>query len=141
MPDPNSPEQIQANLRGRQTAEEVMEILDSVAGDLPELARPRFWETLGGTVLQRCGYSQTNKVPTEEAPYSDEEALAFERMIVPYGKYQGEQVGEVPVSYWTYITESDFNHRLVRYLRSNHYQRRQEKETPRWRDEDEEEQE
>lgn len=57
---------------------------------------------------------------------NDAEARQFERTIVPFGKYAGEPVGDVPVAYWTFVTESQFNRDLIRYMRSDAYQRRQE---------------
>jgi hypothetical protein len=118
-------DEILRNVQSRKAAESFLEL----AADVPESVNERFWETLAVAASQRVGLAVYRPCPIEaRGPMADEEAIAFERTIVPMGKYQGERVGDVPHAYWLYITESDFNRQLVRYIKSDYFQRRQDKE-------------
>lgn len=114
---------LEANIQARIDAEQMAEL----CGDQTE----RFWEVLANIAASRCG-KKLAVLPAAivdgnaDARMDDAEAARFERTPVPFGKYAGEMVGDVPVAYWTYVTESAFNRDLIRYMRSNAYQRRQE---------------
>ena len=114
---------LESNIQARIDAEQMAEL----CGHQNE----RFWEVLANIAADRCG-KKLAVLPrhvvegNESTRMSDEEATQFERTIVPFGKYQGEPVGEVPIEYWTFVTESRFNRELIRYMRSAAYQRRQE---------------
>jgi uncharacterized protein (DUF3820 family) len=56
---------------------------------------------------------------------TDAPAAAFEKTPMPFGKYQGEPVGDVPVDYLIWMTEGDFTTTMRRYLASERFQRRQ----------------
>jgi hypothetical protein len=114
---------IEQNIRARADAEQMAEL----CGEQTE----RFWEVLATIAAERSGKAlmlapKAVAAGNAELQMSDEEAAQFERVIVPFGKFAGEPVGDVPISYWTFVTESDFNRQLVRYMRSRAYQRRQE---------------
>jgi hypothetical protein len=108
---------IEANMKARGDAEQMIDL----CGEQTE----RFWEHMAAMAVERCGKKLVAIVRTDEARMTDAEASQFERTIVPFGKYAGEPVSEVPIAYWTYVTESEFNRQLVRYMRSDAYQRRQ----------------
>lgn len=111
-----------ANIEARADAEQMIEL----CGEQP----PRFWEVLASIAVQKCDKAlMVVPKPVADAQHAERmneaEAWQFERSIVPFGKYAGEPVYDVPISYWTFVTESDFNRQLIRYMRSDAYQRRQ----------------
>lgn len=114
---------VEANIKARADAEQMAELCGEQS--------PRFWEVLANIAADRCGKRLAvlpkHVVDGQDSDrMTDEEASQFERTIVPFGKYASEPVGDVPVSYWTFVTESRFNRDLIRYMRSQAYQRRQE---------------
>lgn len=123
--DPNNLEQLTANVLGRRKAEDALTVAEELLTELPPLAHSRFWETLAAYTMQKCGWTPENKLAVRPAPLTYDEAIAFEQQIVPFGKYAGQRVGDVPATYWTYITEGDFNRNLSRYLASDHFRSRE----------------
>lgn len=114
---------VEENIKARGDA---MQMID-LCGEQPS----RFWEVLARMAADRCdkaigvlpkaivdGHSENKMNATE--------AQEFERVTVPFGKYAGQCVGDVPMSYWLWVTESDWNRDLIRYLRSDTFQQRQE---------------
>lgn len=108
---------IQENMRARQEAEAIVEL----AGEQPA----RFWETLRDLAVAKLPpvAQPTDRHP----PLTDEEAIRFEAMPLPYGKHKDETVGEVPCGYLLFLTEGDeFSQRLRRYVKSRRFAERQE---------------
>jgi uncharacterized protein (DUF3820 family) len=84
----------------------------------------RFWEVLAELVASKLPAPAVD--PANE-PMEYAEAAKFERDEMPYGKYQGERIGEVPPDYLTWFSDGDeFKRRLNRYVRSQMFQDRQE---------------
>ena len=85
-----------------------------------------FWlklqEHVNATVEQRCPRLSLDRDPPMDAM----EAAVFERAWMPWGKFAGTPVGEVPIAYLLAITESDFGNKMKRYLRSDLFAARQE---------------
>lgn len=105
-----------ANIKCRQDAETVAEL----AGNQPQ----RFWEVLKGI----CDGKLPKPTPAPERwpPLSQAEALRFEATPMPYGKYQGQPVGEIPTDYLLFLTEGDeFSQRLKRYVKSPRFAARE----------------
>lgn len=95
------------------------EVLDLAAG-MSEGSEAHYWRTIAREAASKCGRVLVKHKSFEAMDY--EEALKFEAVPVPFGKFAGYAVREVPVDYWTAITESPFQTDLVRYLRSQRYQ-------------------
>jgi hypothetical protein len=104
------------NIAARRAAEELAEL----AGEQP----PRFWETLAAIAASKL---PPVAPPLERhPPLTDQEAIRFEAMPMPYGKHAGDCVGEVPCDYLLFLTEGDeFSQRLKRYVKSKRFQERQ----------------
>lgn len=81
-----------------------------------------FWKQLAQQVVSKTHYQLVDRERYQ--PFTDAEAKKYEEKIVPFGKYEGERVRDVDPEYWSYITESDFNLNLVRYLRSRYYRKK-----------------
>lgn len=105
------------NIRARQEAEAICEL----AGEQPA----RFWETLRDIAVSRL---PPVPAPAERYPaMTEDEAIRFEAMTLPYGKHSGCTVGEVECRYLLFLTEGDeFSQRLRRYVKSRRFAERQE---------------
>lgn len=107
---------VESNIKARQEAESLVEL----AGE----QSARFWETLRDLAASKLPPVQPpiDRYP----PLMEQEAVRFEALPMPYGKYAGETVGEVPCDYLLFLTEGDeFSQRLRRYVRSKRFQERQ----------------
>ena len=61
------------------------------------------------------------------APMTDEDSKGFENKSIPFGKYIGQQISSVPLSYLCWLDDQpDFRRELNRYLRSERIQAEQE---------------
>jgi len=110
-----------SNIRARKEAEEVVDM----CGNQPQ----RFWEA-----LKECCESRLPEPERPVDPYppmDDKEAANFERWIMPYGKYGGKEIGEIPVGYMCWLTEGDAVVKNARrYVRSKRFSERQDQEAP-----------
>ena len=114
---------VEENKQARERAEEFAKFIG--------VETTRFWETLANIAADKCGRGVAilpkHVIEGNAADrMTDNEAAEFERSSVPFGKYAGQPIGDVPCSYWTYVTESEFNRNLIRYLRSKTFQQRRE---------------
>lgn len=106
---------IESNIRARQEAQAVI----SLCGGQTE----RFWEC-----LEELARAERKELPVDSAPQvmTDSEAISFEKSELPYGKYSGLEVGEVPLDYLLFLAEGDqFTKRLKKYVASPMFQSRQ----------------
>lgn len=108
---------IAQNIKAREEYAEIVEFI----GERPQ----RFWELM-------AQYAN-GKLPPAPAPVdpnpalTEQEAIRFEAVPVPYGKWMGYTVGEVECDYLLFLTEGDeFSKRLKRYVKSKRFQDRQE---------------
>lgn len=112
---------IAENIQHREFALEVIEM----CGERPQ----RFWEALSQFVDEKL---PPKPVPVDPCPpMDDKEAANFERWIMPYGKYGGEVMGNIPVGYMLWLTEGDEVVKSARrYVKSKRFSERQDQETP-----------
>ena len=103
------------NIQARQSLESALELI----GEQP----PRFWELLA----EHCATKLPAKpAPVSPEPMGDSEAYRFEQSTIPFGKYQGEAVVDVPLGYLIRLTEDDlWLDKLRRYLASGIFEQRQ----------------
>ena len=96
-----------------------------MCGEQPE----RFWEC-----LKAACESKLPAVPAPVDPYppmDDKEAASFERRLMPYGKYGGKAMREIPCGYICWLTEGDeVVEKARRYVRSKRFSERQDQEAP-----------
>lgn len=114
-------ERLAANVAAGKAAAELVDL----AGEQP----PHFWECLAKLA--------TAKLPAKEEPsilfgpkaaMNDAQAATFERSAMPFGKYEGEQIADVPARYLLWLTESEFTATMRRYLASDRFQYRLDQE-------------
>lgn len=102
-----------------------MELLDYAPDTLrafPDANQERFWLLVAAEAAARIGKAIVDDGPLNSA-MTEEQAVAFEREIIRFGMHQGKTVGEVSPDYWLGITETPFNKRLTKYLRSPYFNR------------------
>lgn len=115
-------EKIKANIAAREAVTELMTFVPDVLL-YKHADEERFWEVLASEVAARLG-----KVLVDDGPafrMNEKEAERFEQQVLPWGKYKGEKVGEVDLSYVLLLTEGDFTRQLIRYARSQTFADRQ----------------
>ena len=81
--------------------------------------------------LESLGWEPRQKLDDlkRPEPMSDMQARAFERERVPFGKYEGWMVREVPLSYWVSLTDPSNTIKAVRrYIGNPDVKRRIEQE-------------
>lgn len=114
--------EIDQRVQGRGFAEEWLEAAD-LEGKTADYIRG-FWCEL---------YDRMPEVakPTPHVPMlrfmDEEEAKRFERKEIAYGRHQGQQYGDVPITYLTWVADSATE--LQAYLRSVRGRERTERET------------
>lgn len=119
--------EITAKVEARNAADVVHHLASDEAVRFQGHAALAFWRRLLENV---CAVLPPEYHPTrvvEKGPLAamtDEEARAFERETVPFGKYLGDLVGNVPLSYFDWLEgERDFRQDVKRYLRNPGIQR------------------
>lgn len=113
---------LQANLAGKQLANEVVALaLDLVASEPADVAR-RFWEVVVQEAQKRLPARSVK--PNRDGPMDDQEARRFERRTMSFGQHHGKQIGDVPLSYLVWLDEESrgFQLALHRYLASDRIQ-------------------
>lgn len=107
---------LQQNIADAQSAWEIVQTFAD--------GRPRFWEKLAEYVAEKLPpVTHTTSV----VPLSDTESAAFEASVMPFGAYQGQPVGAVPLSYLALLVDdSAFKTRIRRYLISRRARDREE---------------
>jgi len=124
---------VEHNIAARKAAETVFELAVEQSRELPEQSVVAYWCRLLLLVEQvlpsdiripRIG----PQVPQTPPPMSEDEAKAFEKHSMPWGKYNGTKIADVPMDYLLYIDDQkdEFRDRLHRYLASDRVQREQE---------------
>jgi hypothetical protein len=91
--------------------------------------RPHFWEVLRDLAI---GKLPPVPAPVDPCPpMDDQEAANFELWIMPYGKYGGKTMGEIPVGYMCWFADGDEVVKAARrYVRSRRFRDRQDSEGP-----------
>lgn len=112
-------ESIRRNKAIREKAAELKSLVDSEISELDDKGRSRFWDELFSLVVGRSG-SQAKEA--EDALSYDDARVWARATRMPFGKHQGEQVLDVPPSYFEWLEQQpDFRRQLGRYLRSSYY--------------------
>lgn len=78
-----------------------------------------YWERLQKLVSAKIHSKPVLHSKREQM--TDSEAKAFEKTVVQFGIHAGLQVRDVPPGYWISLTESAFQKRLLRYVKSAHF--------------------
>lgn len=107
---------IQANIRVRETVAQIMALCDGEAAAFAESANgQRFWEAIHAAMLERL---PRREPPQEKQPMTDAQAAMFERAVMPFGVHQGQPIARVPLEYldWLIGQTDDFKTQVRRYL-------------------------
>lgn len=120
---PVNPTQLKRNAEARKSARKLLDMANELVG--PEVSEERFWEILAEEAASRIGKVVADENPAL-LPMTDKEAAEFELTEFPYGAFKGDVIIEIPVTYFLSITESPYHRKLMRYLKSKAFARRQE---------------
>lgn len=108
-----SSDSLAENIKQRKLAEEFVELI----GEQPE----RFWECLRSIATSKLPAAIPPSAPAE---MTEQQAVAFEESVVPYGKFAGKRVHEADHDYLCWLAEGDdFVRKLRAYFRSARYRR------------------
>lgn len=110
---------LEANKKAREEAEAAFLLACDAAHALPEELEKRFWEVLYFHVGKAVGAVEPEN--PKALQMSDTQARAFEKKLMPWGKYRGDPVGDVELDYLFFLAEKpdEFMADLRRYLRSD----------------------
>lgn len=108
--------------RVRESAAEIVELIEDVAKGWPDQYRQYLWEVLQGECATRLPQVQLS-AEVDESPMTDPEAKRFELERVFFGKYNGYTIGgilEEDPKYldWLAGTDDSFKCQLRRYLKN-----------------------
>ena len=79
----------------------------------------RYWNILKFHIETKL--AELDPKPTGPGPMTREQVEHFEKMEVPFGKYKGEEIREVPTSYLEFLAGEDtFVEQVRRYLPHRH---------------------
>lgn len=111
-------------LRNRAAAREQARVAASLvveeAGHVPSDAQGAFWDELHKMLPETA-----DKVvsPKPDEPFTDRQARAWGRTTMPFGKYAGQCIDEVPIDYLEMLCDPQpFIRSLKRYLASQRIQ-------------------
>jgi hypothetical protein len=86
----------------------------------------RFWELLATEAAERIGMVLAADGPkSKREQMSYQEAVEFEKTVIPWGAQAGRKVAEVEPRYFLAVTEGRFPRDLQRYLKSTRFLERQ----------------
>jgi hypothetical protein len=114
-----------AEILSRKQAREIAaELADLIVGETKAMSaetKAIFDETLGRLLRLPLspGSASSAEPPGTIVPFSDAHARAWGRNKMQFGKYEGQRIDEVPLSYLEKLAEpNDFTRHLRRYLAS-----------------------
>lgn len=119
---------IAANIAARQAAETVVDLINGELRTLIDAhtqdALIPFFATLRecyGDNLTVEVVKEVERAPRGPRPMTDDEARAFERRSMPWGKHKGKLISEVPLDYldWVLDQPDTFKVDIERYVRSD----------------------
>jgi hypothetical protein len=116
-------QRIADRVKGRIAAKAVIELLRGECVGLSMDAQEAYWGQIRAVASPPAPEPKPAFIPMTE-----EEAIAFGRQVMDYGKYKGEKLDDIPISYLLWLTE-DGQKRVRetrRYLASERMQRAQE---------------
>ena len=113
---------LERNVEDRKQAEEIFREISDLVGEQSD----HFWKVLADLINVKMAPKQQQEPITKQKAMSDRMAKAFEESLMPWGKYKGKPIGEVPTEYLVFFVEEDrFKERLARYIKSNVFKDRQ----------------
>ena len=121
---------IEDNIAARKAADEAFELMRlsikeaDISPEAMAVAWQRVHTEIGSVMLPTFAEPE----PTDSSVMSDQEAKRFERSTMTFGKHEGEQIKDVPMSYLLWIDGDEFRADLRRYLRREEVQQEQERE-------------
>ena len=94
---------------------EILELITIVIEPLDETGKRHFWEKLRDVCLS--GAPLESDQPKIK-PMSERERLAFENQSIPFGRFEGRQVGDVSLGYLDALLgyKHEFIRQLERYM-------------------------
>ncbi len=99
----------------RERAREAAALVVEEAGRLPEDARGAYWDEL----IKMLPLPVAAAAPADDPPFDDHQSKCWGRTKMPWGKYQGECVDDVPIEYLEKLCDPQpFIRSLKRYLSS-----------------------
>lgn len=114
-------EEIKARILARKAAEDLLTFVpDMIREHRPDPAK--FWMALANIVAHQVGMRLVEETQKE---MGIEEALRFESETMNYGHYKDKRIGDIPCSYFLFLTEGEFAKKLRRYVRSQRFMDRQ----------------
>lgn len=105
---------------------ELQSDVPGVSEDYCQAILDRCWERLAEIAAAKVG---KKVVACDDIKMNKANALNFEKLSIPFGRYAGVAIRDIPIGYFVSITESSFNEQLKQYMRSDHFQQRLEMET------------
>lgn len=107
---------LQKKIRGRQGADEALELIAELAEAYSGDGELSFWS--------RIRDKATERLPKKESPtksdhaMTDGQAAMFEKSLMPYGIHEGKPIAQVPLEYldWLIGQQDDFKVQVRRYL-------------------------
>lgn len=79
----------------------------------------RFWETIASLAAAKIGKHLADAPP---AQMTDGQACAFAATGMPFGRYEGDLIRDIPDSYWHWLQYGEWSTQLRQYLNSPYYQ-------------------
>ena len=113
----------------RNQAEAAFRLVQETAALLCEEDARRFWKHFLGPIVKAATVIEDNQPQANEA-MTEDQAKAFERVRIPWGKESGISVKNIELEYlfWMADERDKFKEALRRYLRSDRVQREQEEQ-------------
>lgn len=117
---------IEQNVAARKCAQEVGKFIEWESKEFAdEGARRIYFEQLLHEVGSRCPEVLPKIETTTLGPMTDDEVNAFKYSRMPFGKFAGKEVGEVPLEYLAWLADQpgDFKEMVRRFLKNPAVQR------------------
>lgn len=118
-----NPQLVKERAAGRQLARTFMDLLKEEVSKIQyEEAVKAFWEELSEIMLNEHGPIQAPPPPKPKSTgMSDRVVKLFKKELMPFGKFEGEKIEDVPLQYLDWLVGEDddaLNGRLKRYLKN-----------------------
>lgn len=113
---------IRSRVAGRKVASEGLALIEPEVAILGPSGRKAFWEHVAErakSYLESIEPRQPDVGKATDAAMNDNQARAFGKVVVRWGKYRGRQVDEVPLGYLAMLVDdNEFKRQVRRYLAS-----------------------
>jgi hypothetical protein len=105
---------IVANVIASKAAGAIVELIQETLLDIPAISINRFYEVIRKALPNPFGFMDA----IQQKPFTDDEAKAFGRELMPYGEFKGKAVDQVPLDRLCWYADQQFQRGLNRYLSS-----------------------